>query len=36
MADRHPELIRLLPHEVGIHVSFSLAARRESLDQSDR
>jgi DNA-binding transcriptional LysR family regulator len=31
MASRHPELIRLLPREVDIHLSFSLAARRESL-----
>src|ERR1700744_635743 len=31
MADRHPELIRLLPREVDIHLIFSLAARRESL-----
>jgi hypothetical protein len=31
MASRHPELIRLLPREVDIHLTFSLAARRESL-----
>ena len=31
MAKPYPELIRLLPDEVDIHLSFSLAARRESL-----
>jgi DNA-binding transcriptional LysR family regulator len=31
MACRHPELIRLLPREVDVHLTFSLAARRESL-----
>lgn len=31
MACRHPELIRLLPREVDVHLSFSLAARRENL-----
>ena len=31
MASRHPELIRLLPRDVDIHLNFSLAARRESL-----
>jgi len=31
MASRHPELIRLLPRDVDIHLNFSLAVRRESL-----
>jgi len=31
MANRHPELVRLLPKEVDVHLTFSLAARRESL-----
>jgi DNA-binding transcriptional LysR family regulator len=32
MASRHTELIRLLPRDVDIHLNFSLAARRESLN----
>ncbi|MGW4336398.1 LysR family transcriptional regulator [Rhodococcus koreensis] len=31
MAKPYPELIRLLPREVDVHLTFSLAARRESL-----
>ena len=31
MANQHPELVRLLPKEVDVHLTFSLAARRESL-----
>ena len=31
MANQHPELVRLLPKEVDVHLIFSLAARRESL-----
>ncbi|WP_415973823.1 LysR family transcriptional regulator [Rhodococcus sp. 077-4] len=31
MASPYPELIRLLPKQVDVHLSFSLAARRESL-----
>jgi DNA-binding transcriptional LysR family regulator len=31
MASMHPDLTRILPREVDVHLSFSLAARRESL-----
>ncbi|MGW5150486.1 LysR family transcriptional regulator [Rhodococcus koreensis] len=31
MANPYPELVRLLPREVDVHLTFSLAARRESL-----
>lgn len=31
MAAAHPDLVRLLPHEVDVRLTYSLAARRESL-----